>query len=450
MTTPPTRKDGDDFLVYNLKLSSVGPSRVTGSDVTHEPNGLDIAMKLHYVMGVYFFGGEAALGVTVTQMKDSMFTWCNDYYVNSGRFWRSGSGRPYMKCNDCGVRFIEAKCDKTVEEWLQMVKDCKFGLNKLLVYHLPIGPDLSFSPSLFIQLTRFKCGGISMGLSWAHVLGDVLSVSDSFNAWAQVLSGIKSNGLFHIPKQPIKPKNSDDPVEPLNLPGSVKRVGPVGDCWVTANNGEMETFSFHISSTHLTHLQSKIWGEPHNINQIPSFESICAIIWHCIANVSEGGVEPNIVTVCKKDPIHTKTGILSNTQIISTIKADFSVAEADLQELATLLVDKIKDEKSQIEEAVERENDGACDYIVYGANLTFLDLEEADLYGIEVNGFKPELVYYTIQGVGDAGMVIVHAGPGDYDGGGGRIATLILLEKQLAKVKYELKKNGVLLETEIE
>lgn len=136
-------------LVYDIRLSSVGPGRVTGSDVVHEPSNMDLAMKLHYLRGVYFFRKEAVQGFNIYSLKEPMFTLFNYYYWTCGRFRRSDSGRPFIKCNDCGARIIEAKCDKTIDEWLDM-NDA--SLNKLLVSNQIIGPELPFSPLVLLQV----------------------------------------------------------------------------------------------------------------------------------------------------------------------------------------------------------------------------------------------------------------------------------------------------------
>jgi hypothetical protein len=138
--------------VYDVRLSSVGPSRCTGSGVVHELSGMDLAMKLHYLKGVYFFRSHAAQGVTLVRLKETIFEWLNHNYYTCGRVWRSeepGRRRPYIKCNDCGCRFIEAQCDKTVDECLE-TKD--WSLHNLLVPQQVIGPELSFSPPLRIQV----------------------------------------------------------------------------------------------------------------------------------------------------------------------------------------------------------------------------------------------------------------------------------------------------------
>ena len=45
----------------------------------------------------------------------------------------------------------------------------------------------------------------------------------------------------------------------------------------------------------------------------------------------------------------------NNAQIISTVKADFSVKEAEPRDVAALLVEEAVDERGMIEEAVERD-----------------------------------------------------------------------------------------------
>lgn len=139
----------EESLVYDVRLSSVGPGRATGTDVFHNPGGLDLAMKLHYIRAVYFFDSEVVQGLTITKIKEHMFTWLNHYFITCGRFRRSESGRPFIKCNDCGARFIEAKCIKTLDEWLDM-KD--WPSYKLLVSQQVIGPELSFSPPVLLQV----------------------------------------------------------------------------------------------------------------------------------------------------------------------------------------------------------------------------------------------------------------------------------------------------------
>ena len=70
--------------------------------------------------------------------------------------------RPYIKCNDCGVRIVEVACDATVEQWLQAEAE-RGGLCKALAYDKVIGPEF-FSPLLYVQVRTLRSCQI-IGLS---------------------------------------------------------------------------------------------------------------------------------------------------------------------------------------------------------------------------------------------------------------------------------------------
>lgn len=278
-----------------------------------------------------------------------------------------------------------------------------------------------------------------MGLSWAHVLGDFFSASHFMNLWGQAMADL-------LPPRPVlalpqpsttlmaKPKN---PAQTRNDPVSIKRVDSVGDNWMVVNNCKMELFSFRVTETQLTQLQAKISGGGHKAT--PVFECLCAVFWKAIAGIRDER-EPETVTVCRNDRGCRGTHALSNSaQIISTVNVGFSVKDAKPKEVAAaLLAERGVDERGLIEEAVGRDG-GVSDFIMYGANLTFVNLEAADFYSLELKGQKPVHVNYWIDGVGDKGVVLV--APGAKDGGEGRFVTVILPEDEKVELKSELKRE---------
>lgn len=289
-----------------------------------------------------------------------------------------------------------------------------------------------------MQLTKFKCGGMSVGLSWAHVLGDVYFASEFINMWGKTMSGQDPEAPPNL-AQYGKIETSASPKKLRQDSLSLKWVDQVGDNWIATSNSKMDSFSFHVSATQLSQLQSKISG-PKNSDRVPPFESLCAVIWHCVAKV-KNGLEPKVVTIVKYDSSKKKKGIFNDNQVISIVKGDFSIIDSDLKELATLVMNKAVDEREKIEETLESEN-GLSDVIMYGANLTFVDLEEAAFYDIKLKGQNPAHVSYSVDGVGDEGVILVL--PTLKDSGGGRFVTITLPENELLDLKYELKENDLL------
>lgn len=269
-----------------------------------------------------------------------------------------------------------------------------------------------------------------MGLSWAHALGDTFSAADFINAWGQVMSGHYPARQPQAAQSRYETERSLSPTKKVEDPISVKRVGPVGDHWISASDCKMEIFSFHATPRTLNELQSKVRG--------PVFESLCGVIWKIVAQV-RNGPGPKLVTICKNGPKGRRiSGVPSNGQVISVVKADFSVAEAGPKELAELVMNRAADERHRMEEAIKRDQ-GLSDFVIYGSNLTFVDLGEADFYGLEVKGEKPFHVNYTIDGVGDEGVVLLQPGPPEGDGG--KIVTLIVPENEVPALKSELKRE---------
>ncbi|XP_073105615.1 protein ECERIFERUM 26-like [Elaeis guineensis] len=416
--------------VYGHKLSTVVPGSVTGETIVYELANIDLVMKLHYLRSVYYFkANEIIDNLTIQDLKGPMFPWLDVYHPVSGRIRRTDNGRPYVKCNDCGVRIVETKCGVTLEEWLEIKDSSRW---RQLVPEKVLGPDLQFSPLVFVQFTRFKCGGMAIGFSWSHVLGDAITATNFINLWAQLLSGGSPkcqpihNHKIKTEKTLIKSPTS---LELL----SVKQVELVGDPWLSLNNSKMATYSFQITEAKIKQIQAK------ESSQVSSFEIISALIWQCLAKIRKDK-EPTLVTICKNDPSVKRSWLLSNEQKIGTVVSDFFPSKVAVSELASIIAKQQVIETKMIEDLVEGES-GTPDFIIYGANLTFIDMEGVPLYELELKDQKPIHVDFSIDGVGDEGAVLVLQCPQKTygsGGSGGKMVMLILPEDQISPLREAL------------
>ncbi|RRT77767.1 hypothetical protein B296_00014153 [Ensete ventricosum] len=467
--------NSDAAAVYGHKLSTVVPGSVSGETVVHELADMDLVMKLHYVRTVYYFQqSETVDGLTIVDLKKPMFRWLTSYYPVTGRIRRTEAGRPLVKCNDCGVRIVEANCCRTLEEWLQVPHSARW---RPLVPDKVLGPDLRFSPMVYVQVilsltylnvssyssmtsglylliprfiiffscglvfsceqfTKFQCGGMAIGYSWSHVLGDPVAGTNCINLWGQLLAGNPppKSLLPHSARTPTARPARQPPVSATPL--SVKQVEPVGDLWLIADACKMATDSITITESRLKHLQSE------KLNGVRAFEMISALFWHCLGSVRRGDREPRVVTICRHKPRAKKCAELSNEQMISTVSTSHaSAADLDLAELALLVSKQKVDETTLVEESIDGDG-GKPDFVVYGANLTFVDMEGVDLSGLDIKGEKPVQVDSVIDGVGDEGAVLVFPQGADAGGGSkGAAAVLILPEDQILKLREVLKRE---------
>ncbi|CAK9173302.1 unnamed protein product [Ilex paraguariensis] len=106
--------------------------------------------------------------------------------------------------NDCGVRLIEAKIEMDLAE----VVDLK-GREEVeaeLVFWEDIDEENpQFSPLFYVQVTNFKCGGYSIGISCSLLLADPLFMASFFKSWASIHRALISKTdtlkkpIFYLP-----------------------------------------------------------------------------------------------------------------------------------------------------------------------------------------------------------------------------------------------------------
>ncbi|CAL5025501.1 unnamed protein product [Urochloa decumbens] len=418
--------------VHGHRLSTVVPSSVTG-EVDYALSSADLAFKLHYLRGVYYYpAGDVVRGLATKVLKDPMFPWLDDYFPVAGRVRRAeddaqgggGAGeggarrRPYIKCNDCGVRIVEAKCDRDMADWLR--DDAPDRLRQLC-YDKVLGPELFFSPLLYVQITNFKCGGLALGFSWAHLIGDVFSAATCFNKWAQILSGKKPEPTVLTPEN--KPPQQGHSPAGAAAPRSVKQVGPIEDHWLVPAGRDMACYSFHVTEATLNKLQQ----QGRHAAAAGTFELVAALLWQAVARIRAGGVDT--VTVVKADASGRSGKALGNEVKVGYAEASgTSPAKTDVAELAAVLAKGVVDETDAVAAF-------PGDVLVYGgAHLTLVDMEQVDVYGLEIKGQRPVHVEYGMDGVGEEGAVMVQPAAG----GRGRVVTAVLPRDEIESLRATL------------
>jgi len=269
-------------------------------------------------------------------------------------------------------------------------------------------------------------------MSWAHILGDAFSAFNFITKWSQILAG-------QAPPKSLHKQNFINPQFSLNSvsdnPISVKRATCVEEYWLATNHSDIATHTFHITSNQLHQLVTPSTTST-NI-KTKYFEIISAMIWKCIAQI-RGDFGQRVVTICTTNISNrAENEFPTNGSVLSKIETNFPPNQANILDLANLIAEKKMNENHVLEKLVE-DGKGKEHFIVYGAKLTFVDLEEADFYEVKINGRKPIMVNCDFRGVHDEGVVLVLPGPEDSDGNNGRMVTVSLPEKELDQLKCKL------------
>ncbi|XAR69348.1 Rosmarinate synthase [Bertholletia excelsa] len=173
----------------------------------HHLSVLDRAMEHNNLRLVYYYktskGRET--GELTRGLGESMSEMLSSFPAVTGRLLRNAEGQWMIKCNDAGVRMVEARAKGSVEGWLKSMdreKELK------LVHWEDMYPKQYFWSTFYVQITEFEEGGLAIGLSCIHLLADPTCAAVIVKAWADTtLGGKMINPPFFHPLPPRRPGN---------------------------------------------------------------------------------------------------------------------------------------------------------------------------------------------------------------------------------------------------
>ncbi|KAF5939376.1 hypothetical protein HYC85_023635 [Camellia sinensis] len=99
-----------------------------------------------------------------------------------------------IDCNNQGVTAITAKTGSKLEELGRL---CEYKpCYEKLVPQLPDAEDISKNPLVVVQITRFACGGFSIGFGSSHTLFDGIGAFNFLASWAHIATGKDESDLI--------------------------------------------------------------------------------------------------------------------------------------------------------------------------------------------------------------------------------------------------------------
>lgn len=92
----------------------------------------------------------------------------------------------YIDCNNQGVLFSVATDEYSIDSVLERLPT--IGIQRLVDPIDPKNVVLNQSPILTVKLTYFACGGMIVGLSWHHSIGDMHTFMQLMKAWSNTVN----------------------------------------------------------------------------------------------------------------------------------------------------------------------------------------------------------------------------------------------------------------------
>ncbi|KAE8056678.1 hypothetical protein FH972_013426 [Carpinus fangiana] len=151
---------------------------------------LDQLGTITHVPTIYFYRPELnwlSPPDTITNaLRVSLSRALVPFYPLAGRLRSIGGGRLELDCNAEGVMFFQAEYEAKLDNIDHFSQSQE--------YH-SLFPSVDYSvpthelPIMLVQLTRFKCGGISLSLMISHAIADGPSALHFISEWARLARG---------------------------------------------------------------------------------------------------------------------------------------------------------------------------------------------------------------------------------------------------------------------
>ncbi|OMO70062.1 Transferase [Corchorus olitorius] len=152
-------------------------------------SNLDLVMVRHHTLSVHFYKPDGSSNFFDPKvLKDALSEILVPFYPAAGRLQYDENGRLEIICNGKGVLFIEAEISCVMDDLVGDFTDS--SKVPQLAPKVDYSGGISSYPLVAFQVTRFNCGGVSLGIASQHTLGDGVSGLHIINSWADMARGL--------------------------------------------------------------------------------------------------------------------------------------------------------------------------------------------------------------------------------------------------------------------
>ncbi|KAL9233905.1 hypothetical protein vseg_008840 [Gypsophila vaccaria] len=418
----------EEKITYMRKRTIVSTKAVQPACKIHKLSTLDLIMQNHHLNIIYYYNTPSLslgsqLGDMTYKLRLCLTELLSYFHVVVGRLMKDKyNGKWVIKCNDAGLRMIEASVKGSLEKWLENLDDVK----EMMLVHWE---DMSLVPShlwstFYIKVTEFEEGGLALGLSCTHMIADPICATVFIRALTDTfLSGkITIPPLFHPLPQPRLGYNKSHQNEPnshlINTYKSLFQSPSSSPSKAQSYKTIALEFKDDVvrSCTRLARL-----NEPTRDACSSAFISLVGLIWNCISRVKgvrDGLVDASICLNMRK-VLGLDQGYFGNCMIYNKVDGNgvrvddlISSTKAVQEAVESMKKDEILD---LIEWLKNYDNDLSLTTVVGEDNLVFINLEDTDPYSnMLMEDYGPIRVsYYSESVVGKEQVIILPSRPNE-------------------------------------
>ncbi|GMI80690.1 hydroxycinnamoyl-CoA shikimate/quinate hydroxycinnamoyl transferase [Hibiscus trionum] len=241
-------------------------------------SNLDVVMTRYHLPTVYYYKPTGSSGFFDTaKLKEALSKILVQFYPIAGRLGLDQNGRLEIVCNGEGVLFVEAESSSVMDHLVGDYGDDSRVLE--LVPKLDYSGGISSYPLTVLQVTKFKCGGVCLGVGFQHTLGDGLSALHFINSWADIARGSSPTIAPFIDRTLLRARGPPttrfhhieyDPSPSMNSTSDDVKPSIVS--------------TFKLTADQLNTLKAKAnVADAHSGIKYSSFNILAAHIWRCVS-----------------------------------------------------------------------------------------------------------------------------------------------------------------------
>ncbi|XP_062078693.1 shikimate O-hydroxycinnamoyltransferase-like [Humulus lupulus] len=284
------------------KTTMVKPAAATPRHVLRTSILDQMVPRYIHVPTVYFYRPAPPPPVSPTAMVDDFFDSAIlkealrkvliPFYPVAGRLMASSSesGRIDINCNGEGALFVEAQTSSVVDDFGDFVPSPKL---RTLVPTVDYSAGLSSYPLLLVQVTYFKCGGVSIGVAMDHHVVDGFSALHFFNTWSDMARGIDIKTPPFIDRTILCARNPPKPVFDhieYKLPSLTMKTTTTTTITTQTSTKSIDVAIYKLSNEQLKTLKAKC-GNTKNGTKLSysTFEILAGHVWKCACKARKLG-----------------------------------------------------------------------------------------------------------------------------------------------------------------